>query len=201
MALTLLPTYSVAPEDAWQSLIGLRQKMEDASPLAADFEQTFVATGFSSGDAESGRIFLDLPECIRWDYEGDLPKSFLLCGHVAHTWNEGEPSGRRQLLGAAEKPGLELLRLEIGELRLKYRARMSEHAAGEISIDLVPIRQSGAISEILDATLQISADRSELVFLAYHDRDGNLTRFVFTGYEPLESRQKFSPPKEMEWLQ
>ncbi|MDH3743639.1 MAG: outer membrane lipoprotein carrier protein LolA, partial [Acidobacteriota bacterium] len=187
-----------AAEDAWGALASLRSQIQGTSPLVADFEQTFVAAGFSTGDAEEGRISMDLPECIRWDYSGDFPKTFLLCGHVAYTWNQGEASGRRQFLGPEEQPGLELLRLEIDELRLRYRARLAEGLDGP-TVELVPFDNGSpsavaAGDGIRDAKVTISQDGTRLRALSYHDREGNLTRFEFTRYRTLEGREVFEPP-------
>ena len=95
LAAALLAGPAAAETDAWSALAELRQRLESASPLTAEFQQTFIAAGFETGDSESGRVFIDLPACLRWDYEGDFPNSFLLCGHLAHGWNDGEASGRR----------------------------------------------------------------------------------------------------------
>ncbi len=197
---------ATASEEAWTALAKLRTQVERSSPMVANFRQTMVAPGFSTGDAEEGRVFLDLPECFRWDYSGEFPETFLLCGHLAHTWNEGESSGRRQFLGPEERPGLELLRLEVAELRLKYRAQIEPRESGDtggLVVRLVPfaLESPGNAGPIRGATLAISSDGSRLAELSYEDDDGNLTRFEFSDYQPLREPDVFDPPEALTWLQ
>ena len=159
-----------AEEDAWSALAGLRQRLESASPLTAEFEQTFIAAGFDTGDRAAGRVFIDLPACLRWDYLGDFPNSFLLCGHLAHGWNEGETSGRRQFIGEGDEPGLDLLRLEVGELEKRYRARVVERDDDLTAIELMA--EAGRAGEVREATLWFAADEAGPRALSYRDVEG-----------------------------
>ena len=80
---------TAAAPDPWKVLQGVRQSLVDSGPTAAAFTQTYIPAGFSSGDSESGRLALALPDCLRWDYQDPYPKGFLLCGGVAHGFGEG----------------------------------------------------------------------------------------------------------------
>src|SRR5689334_8834025 len=95
--------------DPWAVLKTVRQSLVEAGPTGANFVQTFTAAGFSSGDQESGRLALQLPDCMRWDYTNPFPKSFLLCGGTVHAWNEGDQTGRRYRVDRKNEPGLDLL--------------------------------------------------------------------------------------------
>ena len=193
-----LPTPAPAEEAAWEALTALRQRLETASPLAAEFEQTFIAAGFDSGDSDGGRIFIDLPACLRWDYQGDFPNSFLLCGHLAHAWNEGEASGRRQFISEGDEPGLDLLRLEVTELRKRYRAVLVDDADGLTAVRLTA--EEGRGGEVREAVLRFAAADSGPRRLEYRDVEGNRTRFEFASYRPLEESSVFTPPADLEWL-
>ena len=190
---------AAASEDAWTAIAGLRERLESASPLTAGFTQTFIAAGFSTGDAETGRIWVDLPACLRWDYEGDFPNSFLLCGHLAHGWNHGETSGRRQFLSRGDEPGLDLLRLEVTELRERYSARLLEPDGELVAVELTAAEE--AASEVRAATLRFAAGENGLRSLSYRDVEGNRTRFEFGAYGPVRERGVFTPPADLEWLQ
>lgn len=189
---------AAADDDAWAALAELRQRLESGSPLAAEFEQTFLAAGFDSGDSEKGGAFIDLPACLRWDYRGDFPNSFLLCGNLAHAWNEGETSGRRQFLAAGEEPGLDLLRLEVDELAQRYRARIVERTAEVTAVELVA--EDGSAGQVRRATLRFAPGEAGPRSLSYEDVEGNRTRFDFGPYRPLSDRSVFSPPADLQWL-
>ena len=40
---------------------------------------------------------------------------------------------------------------------------------------------------------------SDPLYIAYHDREGNLTRFEIGGYQGLPRQGQFSPPGEIKW--
>lgn len=184
--------------DPWTLLADARRALEGASPLVADFEQVFVPAGFSSGESERGRMAIGLPRCLRWDYEEPFPKSYLLCGRSAWAWNPGEATGRLHLLEPDEERGLELLRLGVDELRATYRAALGPATEKTAEIRLVPLAEGG---QVRDATLVIDRAARRPVRLAYHDAEGNYTRFELAGYRPLEDATLFLPPAALEWLQ
>ncbi len=77
--------------DPWLTLERVRASLIEDGPAGAEFVQTYVPAGFSTGEEERGRLALALPDCLRWDYEEPYPKSFLLCGEEAFYL---EPRGR-----------------------------------------------------------------------------------------------------------
>ena len=189
---------SVAQEtDAWQILDRLRLSLTVASPLEIEFSQTFTPSGFSTGDTEGGALFLDLPACARWDYSEPFPRSYLLCENIAYSWNPGERSGRRFEITDDESEGLDLLRLNVEDARLKYEAtsRISEAA---VEIHLVPLAESATIVE---ATFELSSDQDRLISLSFLDGEGNRTIFDLGEYRSLSDSTFFSPPSGIEWLE
>ena len=190
--------------DPWALLSATRDELSRLSPLAARFTQTFVPSGFGSGDSESGALYVDLPRCLRFEYLEPFPKNFLLCGDWVYTWNPGEPSGRRFLSGDGEADSLDLLRLNVTALRMRYEATAATADGQRALIRLVPLDRD---SEIRSAEIELgpvpaatgSAARA-LDALSYKDRSGNRTRFEITAYRSLGERAVFEPPP-LEWLQ
>jgi outer membrane lipoprotein carrier protein len=198
MILGALP--AVAQEvDPWTTLKAVRQSLVEAGPTGASFTQTFIAAGFSSGDQESGRLALNLPDCMRWDYTNPFPKSFLLCGGTVHAWNEGDQTGRRYRVDRKNEPGLDLLLLGVDELKSRYSAAAKPASNGRIEIALSPKRKE--LAELTDATLTVDPESRRVVAVAYHDREGNLTRFEITGYQALSRQGSFSPPSNVRWVE
>lgn len=199
LSLALLALGGVADagaDEPWGLLERVRDELT-RSPRQADFVQSYIPAGFSSGEQEEGRIFIALPDCVRWDYQSPYAKSFLLCEETVWTWNEGETSGRRQQLVADEQQGLDLLRLSVEALRGRYRASLETSVGGELEVLLSSLTPNDALR---DASFLIDADSNLLIGLSYHDLEGNLTRFEISGYGPLGEGTVFAPPAEIEWL-
>jgi outer membrane lipoprotein-sorting protein len=191
---------AVAQEvDPWTVLKNVRQSLVEAGPTGASFVQTFIAAGFSSGDKESGRLALNLPDCMRWDYLNPFPKSFLLCGGTVHAWNEGDPTGHRYRVDRKNEPGLDLLLLGVDELKERYRATAKTAEGGRIEIALSPKEQK--LADLTDATLTVDPASQRVVAVSYHDREANLTRFEITGYQDLSRQGSFSPPANIRWVE
>lgn len=198
-ALALLASFPAAAQDPWTALKDVRQSLVEAGPTGASFTQTFIAAGFSSGDQESGRLALALPDCMRWDYLNPFPKSFLLCGGTVHAWNEGDPTGRRYRVDRKNEPGLDLLLLGVDELKARYQATATAVPGGRIEIALSPKEKK--LAELKDATLTVDPASQRVVAVSYHDSEGNLTKFEITGYQDLSRQGSFSPPSNIRWIE
>lgn len=197
LAMSLL-SQAAAPAqgpDPWSVLNGVRQSLVAAGPTGAEFTQVYVPAGFSSGETETGRLSLALPDCLRWDYQEPYPKSFLLCGGVAHTWNPEDKSGRRYNVDRENEPGLDLLLLGVDALKSRYRATATADG-GRVAVSLTP---KGKVEELADARLVVDPQSDRVVEVSYHDREGNLTRFQIKGYRGLPRQGQFSPPAGIRW--
>ena len=189
-------TAAAAQSDPWAVLSGVRQSLVEAGPTEAGFTQTYIPAGFSSGEKETGRMFLALPDCMRWDYKDPYPKSFLLCGGVAHSWNTEDKTGRRYRIDRRNEPGLDLLLLGLDDLKTRYRAAAKPVDGGRIEVSLTPKEK---LAELTDAALTVDPAKQRLVAISYHDREGNLTRFEIKDYRDLPRRGQFSPPQGIRW--
>ena len=187
-----------AAPDPWKVLQGVRQSLVDSGPTAAAFTQSYIPAGFSSGDSESGRLALALPDCLRWDYQDPYPKGFLLCGGVAHSWSAQDKKGRRYRIDRKNEPGLDLLLLGVDDLKNRYRATSRLLDGGRIAVDLAPLASKGQ-EELTDASFVVDPAAQRLAEVSYHDREGNLTRFVIKDYKGLPRQGQFSPPSGIRW--
>jgi hypothetical protein len=183
--------------DPWKVLQEVRQSLVDSGPTGATFTQTYIPAGFSSGDSEAGRLALALPDCLRWDYQDPYPKGFLLCGGVAHSWNPQDKTGRRYRVDRRNEPGLDLLLLGVDDLKNRYRATTRALDGGRVAVDLAP--KGSKVEELTDASLTVDPAAQRLVEVSYHDREGNMTRFVIKDYKGLPRQGQFSPPAGIRW--
>ncbi|HEX4954013.1 MAG TPA: outer membrane lipoprotein carrier protein LolA [Thermoanaerobaculia bacterium] len=196
LALLALPAAAAPPPDPWQALSEVRAQFAGSGPRVADFEQVYIPAGFAQGEKETGRLALSLPDCLRWDYGAPYPKSFLVCGNLAHYWSEQDGVGKRQRIVGREEPGLDLLLLGVAELSKRYRARAEPLPLGQVRIHLVPLQP---LSSITEATLTLDHAAGVVSGLEYRDREGNLTRFVISRYSPLPGTELFTPPATVAW--
>jgi len=182
--------------DPWQLLETLRGNLS-ATPQRAGFVQEYLPAGFSTGDRESGDLYLAIPECARWDYLEPYPKSFLLCETEIHAWNPGDRAGRRYTFSGSDEPGIDLLRLRLEELQQRYTAQLEDSQQQSIVVVLSPREESFPIAE---ARLTMDMQARHLLGLAYSDGEGNASRFEISGYQPLDDRAVFEPPAGLEWM-
>lgn len=205
------PARAAEPPAPWAVLDAARESLATAGAERAEFVQTYLPAGFSSGEEERGRVALDLPECLRWDYDEPFPKSFLLCGERVWSWNPEDRRGRTGALDRESQPGLDLLLLPVEELSGRYAAEIVDRGGDRVTIALTPEAEraegveaatgaeTAAGAELTGATLVVDTEAQRLVELAYEDREGNRTRFVLSGYEAVEAEGLFEAPSWVEW--
>ena len=183
-------------QSAWDLLEDVRESLA-ASLWSAVFVQEFRPAGFSSGDRENGLVYLGLPDCIRWDYEGPLQKNFLLCDNQVYLWNVGETTGRRHSMNPDEQPGLDLLSLRTDQLRDRYEAGIETPSADSIEIILTPLLET---TELASAGVAIDRASNRPTKIEYLDRQGNLTTFNLSEYRELDTSEPFQPPPDLQWI-
>lgn len=183
--------------DPWSELQALKDRLV-GEVISADFVQTFLPAGFSAGDEETGVLHLSVPDCLRWDYTQPYPKSYLICGQEAYTWNEGEPQGRRFVLESDSEPGLDFLRLRIENLENRYSARSEAVDDTRLKIVFTPLDPGHSL---VRASVVLDPETHLLKSLTYEDLEGNRTRFDISDYRPTSGLPPFDLPLGIDWLE
>ena len=196
----------------WDALDQARRSLAEAGSEQADFVQTYLPAGFSSGEEESGRIALRLPDCLRWDYAEPFPKSFLLCGDQVWSWNPADQRGQTGALDRESQPGLDLLLLPIEQLGTRYEAKIvpadqtgkgaPADGASRVTVHLTPRAEMAERTELTSATLVVDTATDRLVELSYQDQEGNRTRFALSAYRPIADKSlpdPFQAPDGITW--
>ncbi len=201
-----LPVLPAAPspavaQDAWGVLSEARSAFEQGA-WTADFTQTYVPAGFSSGDSETGTVAIALPGSLRWDYQQPYPRTFLIVGTAAYSWNEGESAGRRGEVAERDRRHLDLLRLDLEALREHYAAALEAGALDDgTAVHRVAMTPQTEGDVIEGATLLFGVASGRLVGLEWSDVEGNATTFRFSGHRPVEDSSRFVPPAELDWFE
>ena len=188
---------AAAEDDPWAPLRSARQSLSADSPLAAEFVQSFTPAGFSSGDSERGRLYLALPDCLRWDYQQPYPRSYLLCGDTVWAWSPGESVGDRFDRVSREEAGLDFLLLSVDRLSERYAAALSGGTDGTLRLDLDPLGDKAAFRQ---ATIRLDTSTGYPLEISYSDNEGNRTLFELSSFGPSEGGERFSPPDDIEWI-
>jgi hypothetical protein len=193
-----LPATAEAEEssDPWETLERVRAVSETAGILSADFDQSYIPAGFDTAEKRSGRMFMELPDCLRVEYSEPYPESYLICGGVVHAWNPEDGSGRRYLVDPEDEPGLDLLLLSTGELRRRYQATVEEGTDGALEILLEPHVTTERLRE---AAFTVRPQSHRIVGIRYRDADGGATTFELENYQAVEGRDVFTAPRDIEW--
>lgn len=191
------PGPTLAEDDSWDALRAIRQALVADSPIIAEFEQTYVPAGFSSGERENGQLMLGLPTCLRWDYAQPYPRSYLLCEQTVWAWSPDEPVGDRLTDVSRDEAGLDFLLLSVDRLSERYTAESSTVADDLVQLTLTPHSPNGAFTE---AWITLDPASGRPTEIAYRDREGNETRFVLTLFRPLENEALLSPPDGIDWI-
>lgn len=190
------PALAAGEGDPWKILERVRAASEASGVLQASFVQTYVPAGFTSGEEESGKLLIELPDCMRWDYSEPYPKSFLLCGGVVHAWNPEDRSGRRYLVEPEDEPGLDLLLLSTRELRRRYEATVVTRDDGALVIELEP---RAASERLQRAELVVRPEDHRIARIRYRDAEGGTTTFALDRYRKVASRDAFTAPANVDW--
>ena len=186
-----------AAEDPWQVVDDFRRALDSSGPLSAGFVQTFVPFGFApeDGETERGSLAIDLPGCLRWDYDPPFEKAFLLCGRTVHHWNPGETVGQRYDLSEQPAPGLDFFLLTTSDLRDRYEAELDTAEGNRLRLVLRPLEPSEDV-----ALVQVVIDEDQrLRELTYHDAQRNENRFVVGDYRSGAPPGRFEPPAGIDW--
>lgn len=181
----------------WEALANLRRVLQEQSPLTTRFLQTYLPTGFETGEQEEGDLAIGLPRCLRWDYSSPYPKSFLLCDDVMYYWSPGESTGQRYPIENEEVVGLDFFLLDTDQLRLRYNAAAERSADGSLEVVLEPLAPS---EEVVRVQVVLDKQRERVKSLSYLDSEGNRTRFEIKDYRRGGvDPSRFAPPDDIDW--
>ena len=177
--------------DPWRALTELRLHLAASGALGAKFRQSYVPAGFATGDEETGRVALALPDWLDALLALPLPADF------SQPWiSVRMQQGERLHVEARDEAGLDLLLLPVEQLQERYRAVAKVAAGGAIDVELVPTDPGSRIAQA-QITFDLASQRPTA--LAYRDRDGNRSSFRFEAFESVGDATLFTPPSTLIW--
>jgi outer membrane lipoprotein carrier protein len=183
--LTLAPAEAEMPEAALAALKRAATLYSDGRAHASSFVQTYTPAGFAGARRESGTVWIQAPQRLRFDYTSPEKKTF--------TYDSGEgrfysPEDRQltvKTLSPEERARLPIVFLtDPEELSREYAVAAESAGAGADRLLLTP---RAARPELAWLRLTIDTDGS-VRGLAYEDEAGNRTEFTFEGWRTEKAR-------------
>ncbi len=145
--------------------------------------QTYAPAGFAETTPETGRLVLQAPDRVRFDYDGPEGKVFTFDGKAARQFVAADRQLVVRTLRPEERSRLPLVFLESTEALLaRFAARAAATDAGLTELTLTP--RAGGDPKSVTLLAAASGDVKRLILV---DAASNRTTFTFT--------QKMSGPK------
>jgi outer membrane lipoprotein-sorting protein len=176
------PTPSAAL-DARAVLASVRKAYSSSPSISCTFVQTYAPAGFAETAPETGRLILQAPDRVRFDYDGPEGKVFTFDGKAARQFVAADRQLVVRALRPEERARLPLVFLESPEALLaRFAARSAATDTGLTELTLTP--RAGGDPKSVTLLAAASGDVKRLILV---DGAGNRTAFTFT--------QKMSGPK------
>ncbi|HJQ96689.1 MAG TPA: outer membrane lipoprotein carrier protein LolA, partial [Candidatus Polarisedimenticolaceae bacterium] len=128
---------------------GLQGWLDGTTRLEANFRQALISGALGTTTAESGRMYLERPGRLRWDYLDPEKKIALLVGDRTTLYLEED---RQMIRGRLEASGSLFPRLLAGRDRVEeeFEARLiaTPKTGGAYRLQLVPRGEAAGLSQV-----------------------------------------------------
>ncbi len=166
-----------APSPDARAVFARVQKAYTSAPsFTANFVQTYAPAGFAAAAPETGRLTLQAPDQVRFDYDGPEGKLFTFDGKAARQYVAADKQMIVKTLRPEERERLPLLFLESPETVLRrYTVTAADSESGLVELTLSP--KAGSEPSRILLTVDTSGEVKRLVVM---DAAGNRTTFAFS---------------------
>jgi outer membrane lipoprotein-sorting protein len=168
---------ALAAADPAALLAKIRDTYGATPSVSLTFVQTYTPAGFAPASPETGRLMLQPPDQVRFDYDGADGKVFTFDGVSARQYVAADKQLVVKKLTPPERERLPIVFLESPErLLARYDAAAKEKENGLVELVLTP-KVEGDPKRI---TVLASGATGEVKRLSVLDSAGNETAFTFT---------------------
>ena len=153
----------------------------DGSAHSASFTQIYTPAGFATSKRESGRVWIQSPQRLRFDYAAPDAKIYTYDAGEGRFFSPEDKQLAIRKLTADERARLPLVFLERpDDLAARFEVRTDASGA-------VLLKPRAADSDLAWLKLMIAAD-GMVESLAYEDTAGNRSEFRFEGWKTEKAR-------------
>lgn len=186
--LVLAGALPAASADVAGLLSRIRKAHTSSPSVSLTFVQSYAPAGFPDTAPETGKLVLQAPDWLRFEYDGAEGKLFTFDGRAGRQYVAADKQMVVKELTADERSRLPLLFLQEPQLLLdRFDVAASGEPGGLVELTLTP--RSGEEPRKVSVTATPEGDVKRLVIL---DAAGNRTTFTFTGKEAGKRR----PPSD-----
>lgn len=185
-----------APPAAESTLALVRKAYTSSGSVSCTFVQTYAPAGFGETPPETGKLVLQAPDRVRFDYDGPEGKVFTFDGSAGRQYVAADRQMVVKRLAPGDRERLPLVFLESPEALLaRYAATEAPGENGLVEVTLVP-KKAQALRSV---SLLVLTGTGEVKRLVLVDSAGNRTSFTFTqklaGRRRPESDFALAPPE------
>jgi outer membrane lipoprotein carrier protein len=177
----LLAQTPQAPSEAMALLAKSAAAFSTGAANASAFTQIYTPAGFATSKRESGTVWVQAPERLRFDYAAPDVKVFTYDAGEGRFFSPEDKQLTIRKLSADERARLPIVFLEKPD-ELARRYEISRDASGAVLL-----KPRAADSELAWLKLQIG-DSGMVDSLAYEDTSGSRTEFRFGGWKTEKAR-------------
>ncbi len=183
--LALAPARADMPGPAAAALQRAKARYSDGAGHQSAFDQTYTPAGFANTRRESGTVWIQAPERLRFDYAPPEKKVFTFDAGEGRFYSPEDKQLTVKTLTSEERARLPLVFLSNpDELDAEYAIAV-EPSSGEATRLLFSPRTKRP--ELAWLRLTIAPDGS-VAELSYEDEGGNKTEFHFEGWRREKAR-------------
>ncbi len=196
-ALACLFTFEARPaQPAEVTLSKIRAAYSKSDSVSCTFVQTYAPAGFAPTSPETGKIVLQAPDRVRFDYDGPEGKVFTFDGTAGRQYVAADRQLVVKRLAPGDRERLPIVFLESTEALLaRYDAAETPGENGLVEVVLTP-KKPGALKSVSLLALAGTGEVKRLVLL---DTAGNRTTFTLTqkipGAKRPDSDFALAPPE------
>jgi outer membrane lipoprotein-sorting protein len=178
------------------TLAKIRTAYATPGSVSCTFVQTYAPAGFAPTSPETGKLVLQAPDKVRFDYDGPEGKVFTFDGTAGRQYVAADRQLVVKRLAPGDRERLPIVFLESTDALLaRYDATETAAENGLVEVVLTP-KKPGALKSV---SLLALASTGEVKRLVLVDGAGNRTTFTLTqkisGAKRPDSDFALSPPE------